>query len=237
MVKIWEFWGKEKNGPYLPIILPMIVYHGKDRWQTGLRYQDLFRYPEAMASFIPDFRYCLWDASGYPDEAIKGEVMVRAALLAMKYIFREDLREHLPDIFRLFRELSGTRMVMEFIETLIRYFLNAAPKESLSYEDIRDAIERDLSDKRGEIMPSIADSLIEEGKQQGLQQGMQQGIIQNAREDVIDCLEARFTSVPESMVKIIHEINDPSTLKVLLKKAVKVESISEFTHIAQLIVK
>ncbi|MEW5804773.1 MAG: hypothetical protein AB1847_22000, partial [bacterium] len=129
--------------------------------------------------------------------------------------------------------------------------------------DIKEAVERALSDKGGEIMPTIADSLREEGRkqglqqgleqgleqgmeqgmqqgiqqgiQQGMQQGVQQGIIQTAREAVIDSLEARFDVVSESMIKTIEEINDPSILKILLRKAVKAGSLDEFTRIVQLI--
>ena len=98
-----------------------------------------------------------------------------------------------------------------------------------------------LSEKGGAIMPTIADSLIEEGKKQGLQEGVQQGVqqgtVQNAREAVIDSLEARFDIVPESVLKVINGINDPSILKMLLRKAVKVVSIDEFRQIAQSILK
>jgi predicted transposase/invertase (TIGR01784 family) len=100
MVKIWELWLKERIGDrFFPIIIPMIVYHGENEWQVKSNYRDLFRYPEAMALFIPDFQYLLWDASGYSDQEIKGKVMLRVALLTMKYIFREDLRKHLPELF------------------------------------------------------------------------------------------------------------------------------------------
>jgi flagellar biosynthesis/type III secretory pathway protein FliH len=119
-----------------------------------------------------------------------------------------------------------------------------------------------LSNKGGEIMPiitdslreedklkprdvvmntvvTIADSLIEEGRKKGLEQGMQQGIqqgtIQTAREDLIHSLKVRFDIVPESMINTINEINDPATLRVLLRKAIKAASLDEFTQIAQLI--
>jgi hypothetical protein len=74
-------------------------------------------------------------------------------------------------------------------------------------------------------MPTIADTLIE--------QGMQQGMLQNAREAVIDILEIRFEVVPQSIVKVIHEIDDPSILKILHRKAIKVESIETFEHLLE----
>jgi hypothetical protein len=78
-------------------------------------------------------------------------------------------------------------------------------------------------------MLTIADTLIE----QGMQQGMQQGILQKAQEDVIDILEARFEGVPQSLVKTIHDIHDPSLLKILHHKAIKVQSIEEFEHLLE----
>ena len=90
-----------------------------------------------------------------------------------------------------------------------------------------------------DILSSVANSIREEGRKKGIKvgirQGMQQGIIKTAREDVIDSLEARFDVVPESIIKTINEINDPSVLRILLRKAVKVESLDEFTQVAKLI--
>ncbi len=57
---------------------------------------------------------------------------------------------------------------------------------------------------------------------------MQQGMQQNAQEDVIDILEVRFELVPQSIVKTIHQIDDPTILKILHRKAVKVPSLEEF---------
>ena len=53
-----------------------------------------------------------------------------------------------------------------------------------------------LSHRGGEIMPTIADSLRQEGIQQGIQQ--------SAREAVIDILELRFEVVPESIVNRLN---------------------------------
>ncbi len=78
-------------------------------------------------------------------------------------------------------------------------------------------------------MPTIADSL--------RQEGMQQGILQSAREAVIDILEARFEVVPEAIVKRLNEIYEPSLLKIFRRKAVKVMSLEEFEQIIDLMMK
>ena len=82
-------------------------------------------------------------------------------------------------------------------------------------------------------MPTIADSL----RQEGIQEGMQRGILQSAREAVIDNLEVRFEVVPESIVNRLNEIYDPSILKIFHRKAVKVKSLEEFVQIIDLMMK
>jgi len=231
MVKIWEMALKKQEDVGFPVIIPVVLYHGEKNWRAGVHFSDLLDYPEAMVPFIPDFQYVLWDASGYTDEEIKGKAILRVALLIFKYIFRKELRERLPGIIGLLRELAKKRTGLEYLETVLKYILNAAPAGNISYEDLKAAVDEALPQIGGEIMPTIADTLIERGMQQGIQQGIQEGTLQTAQEVVIDTLEVRFEVVPQSIVKTIREINDPSILKILHRKAIKVKSIEEFEDI------
>ena len=77
-------------------------------------------------------------------------------------------------------------------------------------------------------MPTIAEEWIQEGFERGMQQGMQQGMLQTARNNVLDILEVRFETVPQSILKRLKEINDPDILKMLLKKALRSSSMDEF---------
>ena len=76
-------------------------------------------------------------------------------------------------------------------------------------------------------MPTIAETLIE----QGMQKGMQQGMLQNARELVIDILEARFDIIPRSILTTVNELDDPAVLKFLHKKAITIGSMEEFKQV------
>ena len=233
MVKIWE----KKNEHGFPVIIPLVLYHGETRWRVGLGFRDLFDSPEEIDSFIPDFQYLLWDASGYSDEEIKGGAALRVALLILKYIFREDLRDHLPGILRLLRSLSEKRTGMEYIETILKYIINAAPMDNIDREDITAALDASLPDVGGEIMPTIADRLREEGMQQGMQQGIQQGIqqglLQALRGALIEVLEDRFEMVSQTLTKTLKDVNDPDVLRYLHKKALHVSSLKEFKDTVQ----
>jgi len=110
MVKIWEMSLKRGEVPGFPVIIPLVLYHGDKSWRTGINFRDLFDYPEDMHLVIPDYQYVLWDASRYSDDEIKGEAVLRVALLILKYIFKEDLRD-LPAIASLRSLRRGGRVV------------------------------------------------------------------------------------------------------------------------------
>lgn len=60
---------------------------------------------------------------------------------------------------------------------------------------------------------------------------IQEGIVQNARENVIEILEIRFSEVPTEIVESINQIDDASVLKTLLRTAITIASIAEFQQI------
>lgn len=82
-----------------------------------------------------------------------------------------------------------------------------------------------LARRRDIMIESAAYDLI---KKEGIQEGIQEGILRNSREAVIEILEARFDLVPRSISTTINEIDDPATLKILLRKAITVASLDEF---------
>ena len=87
---------------------------------------------------------------------------------------------------------------MEYIETVLKYIVNTASISEVSIEDLEKALDEAAPDKGGDIMPTIAEALIEQGVQrgikqglqqgvqQGMQQGVQQGLIRKAREDIFE---------------------------------------------------
>ena len=238
MVRIWELWQKnEKKEAKLkgfPLIIPFIFYHGAEQWQVKESYRDLFNYPERLLCFVPDFRYLLWDASCYSDEEIKGAVWLQVVLLTMKYIERKDLRERLPEIFSLMTELLRQPSGPEQLKLLFRYIITAGKRQYINMDDIRQAVAQSLP-KGGKIMETVADVLIEQGRQQGikhgLEKGLEQGILLDAREAVLDNLEVHFGTIPVAIREIIDNINDAAVLKQLRREVFKSSSLEEFHNL------
>jgi len=143
------------------------------------------------------------------------------------------------------------RTSMEYIETVLKYIVNTASISEVSIEDLEKALDEAAPDKGGDIMPTIAEALIEQGVQkgmkqglqqgvqqgmekgvqQGMEQGVQQGLLRKAREDIFEILEARFDVVPRSVIESVGTIEDLLFLKVLLKKAATADSIEQYKQI------
>jgi hypothetical protein len=126
MVRIWELFLKQnKEAKYLPVIIPLVIYHGKPKWSISENFISLFEETTDLEQYIPDFSYNLYDISHMPDEDIQGTPLLKIFLTTFKYIYNPELRNKLWDIFKLFLELRDKTKVSEYLEVLLRYLFNS----------------------------------------------------------------------------------------------------------------
>ena len=94
-------------------------------------------------------------------------MILRTALLALKYIFRDELRERLPEILGLLRELGQGSSALDNVMTLLRNLAQEANAERLNGTELRQAVVTTLSGG-GELMMTIAEQWVQEGLQESL---------------------------------------------------------------------
>ncbi len=191
MVRIWGHLVQQGQiHTRLPIIVPVVIYHGRTRWQVSCEFRDLFQLPDkSLESFAPDFRYLLYDISHVSDDDIKGAVILQATFLIMKYIFHPELGKHLEKIFQLLSALTEKETGLEYLETILRYIVHAT--DNISEKDLQKAVKN--IPKGDKVMPTIAEQWekkgFEKGMEKGIQQGMQQGMQQGIREGLLEAIE------------------------------------------------
>ena len=207
MIGIWELYLKQnEKAKYLPVIIPLVIYHGKPKWSISKQFISLFEEPSDMEDFIPDFKYNLYDISHMADGEIRGTPLLKIFLTTFKYIYSPELKKKLMDIFRLFLELSDKTEVSQYLEVLLRYLFNS-PGE-YSKEEIREQV-TDILERGGEVMQTIAQQLREEGIKIGEEIGKED----NAKETAIRMLKKGFD------INTIVEITglEPSVVEKLRK--------------------
>ena len=237
MVRIWEQYLKQGARVPLPPIVPCVVYHGEAIWRVPLDFRSLAATPDELSSFLPDFRYLLCDLSQYSDEAIRGVVTLRVALLVLKYIFRADLEERLPEILGVLQELAAQRTGLEYVETVLRYVVRATDR--VSEEGLQKALEAVFPETGGAIMPTLAEKWfqqgkqegIQEGKQEGIQEGIQRGLRQGLLMGIELGLELKFGSEGIRLLPEVYKIEDVDLLQAIYEGLKTVNSLEEFRHI------
>ncbi|NEQ75830.1 MAG: hypothetical protein F6K23_24000 [Okeania sp. SIO2C9] len=86
-------------------------------------------------------------------------------------------------------------------------------------------------EQRMEFLSTIEELAIERGQQIGPEIGQEIGAKENCRQNILDLLEKRFNSLPETLIKAINEINDLALLKRLLVETITVNSVAEFEEL------
>ena len=175
ILNIWKAELKQKKE--IRPIIPIIVYHGKKKWE----YKPFISYfngiDDFLSGFIPSFDYIKVDLSAYSDEELKTrifqKIMTKITLSIFKNIHNEEkIFNNLGDILKLgilyYQEEEG----LKFLEKVIRYLMSAT---NLKNETIIEKI-KNISKEGEKIVMSTAEKLIEEGKKQGIQLGMKEGI-------------------------------------------------------------
>lgn len=220
LVRIWE--RDRQDGQALRPIVPIVVYHGREPWPIATSFGGLFPGPTALQPYWPHFDYVLQDLSALSDEAVRGTVHLQIGLLVMKYIFDPALREHLGDIFLLFRDLSEAQSPLEYLQTVLYYVGNAS--RHLLPEEMITIVQKTLAEEGNDVMQTVADYWIE----QGLEEGLEQGRIQTLQETIVSLLEARFGELPPSVGARLAAMNDLPTLQALWLTAVNAETLDTF---------
>lgn len=88
MLSIWDLYIKQSTGPdkttKLPIVIPLVVYHGKPVWNMPEHFIECFQgVTDSLAACVPDFHYLLHDLSRYTDSETKGEVMTQIPCVSL----------------------------------------------------------------------------------------------------------------------------------------------------------
>ena len=219
MVKIWRLFikqQKKKQKQGLPIVIPLLICHGKrSRPQNTARFSSLFTGPvEELSGYVPDFNFDLHDLTRLTDKEIKGTVMARVVLLLFKHVFDPDLLDKLPDILALMKNLMEKETGLQYFETVLRYLFSTM--DNVSAETIKEIVEQAISQKAGEYIMTLAESLRREGEIRGEIRGEIKGL-----SDAIELgMTLRFPDKVDAVMAGVKKINDIGVL-VKIKEAIK----------------
>jgi len=206
---IWELETKEGKEEKLPLIIPLVFYHGRLKWNIGLRLSDILdEIPVELKDYLPDFKYLLYDFSPYSDQEITGRIELRIFLQLLRYIFTdiELFKDQIKGIIELFEELTDKGTAMEYFEVVIRYIMHA--REGIDEKELV-KIASEVSTERGEAIMTIAEKLKMEGRKEGIEEGIKEGkmeIIRNMLKNGMEIEQIiKIADIGKEEIKLIKE--------------------------------
>jgi len=174
MVEIWqELLKANPRLERLPPIVPVVLYQGPSRWTVSTRLLDRLDLPGPLAAelrrYQPAFEHLLIDLSQVKTEDLKGDLLGRLGLGLMKAAAEDRLEKWLEQGAPLLAELLQQEHVPGIVETLLRYLM--AADSSLDLEQVSRAISSAQNDEIKNRIMSLAEKLIEKGRQEGIHAG------------------------------------------------------------------
>ena len=177
--------GDYKQGAYntqikmeqpLRVVMPIIVYHGVNKWEVKPFSSYFGDIDEAFHVFIDPLTYFLTDLSDYPDEMIKAfnTIFLSRALLALKHFKeKEYLRQHFVELLFVGYENNNSKEEMDFVQSFYLYLYTLLG--GISVSEINKRVEAFNNNQKSEVMENYIDYIIEKSKKEGLQAGLDEG--------------------------------------------------------------
>ncbi len=163
LIQCWKSKIKQKNK--LPLVIPLVIYHGKVNWNIGVIFSDIIeKIDDKFKKYIPDFEYLLYDLSKYQDKDILGTEELKVMMQLMKYIYSENLTEKLKEIFKMFSYIEGKNL--DYISTVTIYIMNTT---EIEIKELAKIVTETISEKGGEIAMTTAQKLRKEGIEEGIE--------------------------------------------------------------------
>jgi predicted transposase/invertase (TIGR01784 family) len=217
MNEIWQTTAKE-NKTCLPIVIPVIFYHGKRRWKDSLEFSDLFQVPsEYYKKYIPKFEHILHEVPEINKQKLKSTITLKVFHQVLEYIFYPEKRDKIYEAFELLFQGLNSKDAEEIFRVLIRYLLSATDEEPENAEEKVKHLP-----KGGETVRTTAEKLREEGEQRGEKKG-----VKGLKEAIEVGMAVKFPEEIETVMDEVKKINDLDTLVEISKTIYTASDISE----------
>jgi predicted transposase/invertase (TIGR01784 family) len=218
MAEIWELRRRQRKAATLPLIIPVVVYHGRKR-RSPTRLADLVAAPDTQsAAYVPDFDISFQDFSPEADTQIKGSIELRllcSCLRAKRPHQRSPRHGDLPPL----RDLGDDACALQWVAAIYRYM---AGTMNIDAEAVQDIAQQTLSTSKRDTVMTLAERLHRkglmegklEGRLEGRQSVLQRQLAKRFGDSVLDIrMQERLRSAtPEELDTWAERILDAATI-------------------------
>ena len=158
----------------LRVIVPVVFYHGKAKWNIPRNFNEQFDVSDEMREFLLNYRYILfdtadWDFRDERNAELRDNVFLLTSMALMKSAFNKDMGS-IREIFKFWQEKGFTGNK----EKVLFFLAYISETKDVSQGKLEKLLEESKIDG-GNIMPTLADRLREEGRREGEIRGEKRG--------------------------------------------------------------
>jgi predicted transposase/invertase (TIGR01784 family) len=191
-VRIWEEWfSRHPEAKTLPMIIPVVMYHGQAPWSEPRLFGDVLAVPPAVRPavepFLVQFAYLLNDLSEISDDELRTRAMTAVAklvTLCFKHArTRPDFMALLGRWIDVVREVVQAPNGLAALAQVLCYVLQVS--EHVERNALKALLAREIGPETEEAIVTAGQLLIEQGRQQGREEGrlrLQELLLQLLRE-------------------------------------------------------
>ncbi len=190
MMALWDRIERQRDAQPLPLIIPVVVYHGSGRWNAPTSLPGMDDAPGELSSLARNMSCVVCNLGDIPFERLSEDAFLRAGLGALKFSSAGRMpREVLHDILKSLSSPDGNHL----LERQIWHYVSVV--HDLDRAEVDELMPKGESHLREIIMPTLAETWRAEGMAEGVAKGVAEGTAKMARMLRI-VLERRFGELP-----------------------------------------
>ena len=208
----------KQGGPY-SLIVPVLLYHGKEKFNEATFFETLELPDPVYRRFFPGFEFIKIDLGKYADEELLavGTSFLASMLLLFKHKQeKEFILNNYRKVFIFVEGYKSRDATDRFVQTLILYIFHSFKIEQGEIAEIADNLPKNVSD----MFVSTYDIAVQTGRKRGKKEGKKEGKEEGKEEGIK--IGAVFTSI-EIAFELFSETTtfDDSTVAKIVKIPIK----------------
>jgi len=163
---------KDKND--FRIIIPLVFYHGVEKWGIPEEFLDLYNVGKEIKSKLLNFRYILFDTKDFEienSEIMHKNLILAAGMIALKTAFN---KKDIDSVVKIIENLYKEGILRDFKR--IEIFLIYAIKTKEITEDKIIEIINKYDPEGGSYMLTLENYFTEKGLKKGIKKGIKKGL-------------------------------------------------------------
>lgn len=219
--------------PDLPLVIPLVFYHGEEKWTAPLDVRDLFEVPEdfaeeereALRSLLPSWTYVLDDLSRDADARIedaRDDLVARMAIEALTHLRGLSAAEIPRELIRLRSLLTAVLDAPRGRLMLGMVFSYLATTAKVDTETVHAEVRKALPRRTAEVMLNPLEKYVQDKVDAAATEGRGLGQLEILRA----LLQQRFGPLPDPIEERLARAK-PGELKSLALRVLDARSLAD----------